>query len=390
MGRNKVEERDSKLLMIVGLYHPFVGGTEKECQKLSGKLFERGSAVTVLTQHSDGLPEYEEIDGIPVYRKIKGWHIFELTYMISVLHFLLKHRKDFDIIQCFGLYLFIPPAILVKYLLGKKVIARVEGAGRYGDFQRISKLKFGNLVLSSARMLDRIIAISRNIYQEIIEHNFSKHTIINIPNSVDVTIFQPSKNHENSKMEQIIFVGRLEAEKGLEYLIEAMKIVKTRREGAKLFIVGDGQLRTNLEQLRQKLELMNDVTFVGTANTVLPYYQEADVFVLPSLSEGFPLSLLEAMACKLPVIATAVSGSREIMDPHDEVGSIPTSQYHIGAHGILINPKDIEGLTRALLRSLKDRELSEHLGRAAQQYVKRTFSLDAVVDKYRALYATVR
>ena len=119
--------------MIIGLFHPSVGGAEKECQKLSKRLIENGCSVTVLTQQQNGLPEYEEVDGIPVYRKVKGWHIFELTFMISVLHFLLTHRKEYDIIQCFGLYLFIPPALLMRYLYGKKVVARLECSGRFGD-----------------------------------------------------------------------------------------------------------------------------------------------------------------------------------------------------------------------------------------------------------------
>ena len=124
--------------MIIGQYHPVTGGAEKECQKLSGRLLKEGISVSVLTQSCEGLPDYEVIDEIPVYRKMKGWHWFEITYMLSVLRFLLQYRKRYDIIQCFGLYLFIAPALIMKYLFGKKVIARLECAGHYGDFWRIT------------------------------------------------------------------------------------------------------------------------------------------------------------------------------------------------------------------------------------------------------------
>ena len=79
--------------MVIGLFHPVVGGAEKACQTLSKRLMGKGISVTILTQYRDGLPEQEIIDGIPVYRKMKGWHPFGLTYMFSVLSFLIKNRE---------------------------------------------------------------------------------------------------------------------------------------------------------------------------------------------------------------------------------------------------------------------------------------------------------
>ena len=383
---NVEERKKTNLLMISGLFHPFVGGAEKECQKLSKRLMEKGISVTVLTQRCDGLPEHEVIDGISVYRKIKGWHLFEFTYMLSVLHFLIKHRKKYDIIQCFGLYLFILPAVLIKYLYRKKVIARIEGPGSFGDFHRIKQLKCGRLILISARGLDKIIAVSRDIYQEIMRNGFPEQSIVNIPNSVDVDLFQPGKYYEKRRLGKITFVGRLGEEKGLEYLIQAMKVVKTEWKGVKLSIVGDGQLRASLEELRQKLGLMDDIIFAGHTDTVLPYYQGADIFVLPSLSEGLPLSLLEAMSCGLPVVATIVGGNAEIVDPNLKTKEV-VSDYHIGEHGILVNPKDVNGLAKALLRLLKDDGLSKQMGSKARTLVENKFSLEKIVKEYVGLYS---
>jgi glycosyltransferase involved in cell wall biosynthesis len=187
----------------------------------------------------------------------------------------------------------------------------------------------------------------------------------------------------------ICFVGRLAEEKGVSYLLKAIKEVKKDWDGIKLCVVGDGPLRGDLEELNRQLGLLDDTVFAGQTDGVLSFYQQADLFVLPSLTEGLPLSLLEALSCGLPVVATAVGGSREIVDPDDGAGTIPLSRYYIAPHGILVNPEDVAGLARALLLSLKDRELSQHLGRAGQQYVKSTFSLDTVVDRYRALYAAL-
>lgn len=380
--------KEINLLMIIGQFYPLVGGAEIECQKLSKKLMDRGISVTVLTQHSDGLPEYEEIEGVPVYRKIKGWHLFEPTYMISVLHFLLKHRKAFDIIQCFGLYLFIPPALLMKYLFGKRVVARLECSGRFGDFWRIAQLKWKKLVMASSRRLDKIIFISSDIRKELIENQYPLEKLVYIANSVDTDRFKPPEKHENLGSNDFLFVGRLDEQKGLDYLIKAMDIIKSKESNVRLFIVGDGQLRNHLEELCKKLELENHIVFVGFTHDVLRYYQSAKIFVLPSLSEGLPLSLLEAMSCGLPVVATIVGGNAEIVDPNLKTKEV-VSDYHIGENGVLVNPEDIEGLAKAILKLLKDEELAKRLGKRARKTVEENYSQEKIINEYMDLYCSL-
>jgi len=385
-----VEKRNNvHVLMVIGLFHPFVGGAERECQKLAKRLMERGISVSILTQYCEGLPGYELIDGIPVYRKMKltRSRLFEVIYMLSVLWFLLRNIRQIDIIQCFGLYLFIPPVVLMKYIFGKKVIARVEGPGYVGDFHRVKQLKWANLMLFTARKVDRIVAISQDLYKDIVENHFPEQAILSIPNSVDVDYFLPKPSSGNQRLHRISFVGRLETVKGLEYLIEAFKIVKMDLGYVKLSLVGGGQLQGVLETLCQKLELQDDVTIVGNTDDVLSYYQEANLFVLPSLSEGLSLSLLEAMSCGLPVVATLVGGNIEIIDSCFEEGKTKVNDYHIGECGILVNPRDTKGLAKALLRLLKDDALSQQLGSKARILVESKFSLDKIVKEYVGLYS---
>lgn len=375
--------------MIIGLFYPFVGGAEKECQKLSRRLMEKGVEVTVLTQHSDGLPEYEEIEGIPVYRKIKGWHLFELTYMLSVLCFLLKHRGKYDIIQCFGLYLFVPPALLMKYLFGKRVVSRLECSGRFGDFWRIKQLKWKKLVVASSRRIDKIIFISSDIKKELIENQFPIDKLVHISNGVEVDRFRPPEVHERYNLKNVCFVGRLEEQKGVEYLIKSMDIIRSKENDVRLFIVGDGQLRDNLKRLSEKLELDNHIEFVGSVNDVLPYYNNARIFVLPSISEGMPLSLLEAMSCELPVVVTMVGGNTEIVNPHLGVGGTIVSDYHIGENGVLVKTKDVKGLAEAILSLLRDDDLSKQLGGKARKLVEENFSQGKIVNEYINLYCSL-
>jgi glycosyltransferase involved in cell wall biosynthesis len=376
-----------KLLMIIGQYYPIAGGAEKECQKLSRRLVQEGMTVSVLTQSCEGLPNYEVIDGIPVYRKMGGWHLFEYTYMLSVLWFLLKHIRQYDVIQCFGLYLFIPPVVLIRFLFNKRAIARIEGPGGSGDFRRIRKLKCGNLILSSTKMLDRIISISAEICRELEENGIPEQSVVSIPNSVDVVYFQPGENGSTKKMRSILFIGRLADEKGVHYLIRAVEKLKKKVNGITLFIVGEGPLRRELEELSRHLNVMDETAFVGHTDSVLSYYQEADIFLLPSLSEGLPLTLLEALSCGLPVVASAVGGSREILDPQNGEETIPKSEYRIGEHGLLVNPEDDDGLASAVLRLLHDRVLSDTLRKKARSYVQQKYGVDRVIGKYRALYS---
>ena len=133
--------------------------------------------------------------------------------------------------------------------------------------------------------------------------------------------------------------------------------------------------------------MQEDVVIVGQTNDVLSYYQETDLFVLPSLSEGLSLSLLEAMSCALPVVATFAGGNAEIVDSHFEAGKTTVKDYHIGEHGILVNPRDSKGLAKALLRLLKDDSLSKQLGSKARTLVENKFSLEKIVNEYVGLYS---
>lgn len=378
-----------KVLMIAGQYHPIAGGTEMECRKLATGLAGKGIGVTVLTQHCPGLPDYEVIDGIPVYRKMKGWHFHEYTYMLSVLRFLLWKISDYDLVHCFGLYLYVPPVVLVKYIFGKRVIGRVEGSGAYGDFHRIKQLACGRLVLASSRRLDRIITIARHMGAEIEAEGFPARNMVFIPNSVDRERYKPDMSRDRLEKRLICFVGRLAEEKGLLCLVKAMKTVSDEIRGVMLEIVGDGPMRDELTNLSANLGLQDVICFKGSGEA-LPHYRASDLFVLPSFSEGLSLALLEAMACGLPVIATNVEGNREVLDPHGKASAVPAAGCQLGEYGIMVNPGDVEGLARAMILLLTDDELARHLKFRARSHVVECYALDKIINDYQSLYRSLQ
>jgi len=248
-------DKNSSILMVVGLFHPVVGGAEMVCQRLAKRFIAKGISVTVLTQYSDGLPEYEVIDTIPVYRKMKGWHPLGLAYMLSVFSFMVKYRKRFDIIACFGLFLFIPPAIVMKYLYKKKVVVRLMCSGEFGDFAGIQPLKVKRLITAAAKLCDRVVYISHAIKKELEANHFPEELLVHIPNGIDVNRFAPYSKASDGDEDTICFVGRIEVQKGVDHLLKAFSLLKARGNPVRLSIVGEGRQRASLEKLAHRLQL---------------------------------------------------------------------------------------------------------------------------------------
>jgi glycosyltransferase involved in cell wall biosynthesis len=369
--------------MIIGLYHPIVGGAEKVCQSLSKSLHQRGVPVTVLTQHRDGLPDFEIIEEIPVHRKMKWWHPFGIAYMVSVLLFLVRSRRQYDIIQCFGLFLFIPPALIMRYLFKKKLVLRLLCSGPYGDFAGVEGMKCKQLIISCAQRADRVVYMTADMKQELLDHRFSEEKLVFIPNGVDTERYLPSV----APAQHVCFVGRVEAQKGLVYLLRAFSIIiQEGCRATKLLVVGDGKQKPLLEDLSRHLSIDNQVVFTGPSEDVRNYYQQARVFVLPSLSEGMSSALLEAMSCGLAVITTRVGASEALVGADLQRNGLQRGHCHIGRRGIVVNSHDEQGLAESLRLLLQDTRLSKRLGDRAREFVITSCSYENMVNSYQVLY----
>ena len=173
---------------------------------------------------------------------------------------------------------------------------------------------------------------------------------------------------------QLLYTGRLAAEKGLPVLIESLGRLKTRGYKFELTLVGDGPDRTELERLVQSTGLGSNVIFAGFAgqDEVLAYLQRSDILLLPSFAEGVPVSLMEAMACGLPVIATYVGGVVELVE-HARTGQ-------------MVSAGDVQGLEQAIARYLDDGELRARVSRQGREKIVAEFNLGTELDKLAALF----
>lgn len=169
-----------------------------------------------------------------------------------------------------------------------------------------------------------------------------------------------------------VHVARLNGVKDQVTLLRAVRLVIDREPRFEMDIVGDGEERLALERLASDLGIADRVHFHGFQDDVRSYLEQAGQFVLSSVSEGIALTLLEAMAAGLPVVATNVGGNREVVVQ--------------GKTGLLVPPRDPQAMADAMLSLMADPTKARSLGRAGRERVARDFSLEATVQAYEALY----
>ncbi|HEY0738377.1 MAG TPA: glycosyltransferase family 4 protein [Herpetosiphonaceae bacterium] len=375
--------------MISSVFYPSIGGAQTHTLRLSQKLKARGVDVLVITRHYEGLARYEEIDGIPTYRVGKGEGnliVAALSYIVGALRVLLAQRNRYHILHC---HLMISPmtiGLLAKPLVRKPLVINPHRSGKIGDvgFLTHNRPITGRLRLALARRWgDAFVSISRDIHDELAGIGVGDNKLWDIANGVDVDHFAPVTAAERAELREsldlplgplVVFTGRLVTEKGVNVLIDAWPRVLRAQPDAKLLLVGDGDQREELEAQARQLGIAEQVIFAGGCADVAPYLRAADAFVLPSFAEGLPIALLEAMACGLPSVATAIGGTMRVLT--DDV------------HGRLVPVSDPTALAQGLIEALGPS--GQTWGEQARQHVVAQYSLDVVADRYMEMYETIQ
>jgi len=374
-----------RICMICSQFSPVVSGAEQQAEALARELLKEGAKVFVLTQRVKGLRRRENLNGLIVYREIIApqWGpIFGLSYLLSTFLFLFLKRKDYDIIHCHLFYLHAVIAVVIAKLLGKKVIVKIACSRKIGDIESLRKIIRNNFLHIISKRIDRFIAVSQEVRSELRDIGIKEEKIVDIPNFVNTKKFYPVLNKKRSELRSklflpidkkiISFVGRLSPQKGVFYLIRAWsKAIITYPEVA-LLVIGDGPLMKSLKDQARALNLLDKIEFLGKKENISEYLQASDIFVLPSLAEGMANTLLEAMVCGLPCIATRIGGSVDLIDD--------------GKDGILVEPASSEELASAILRLLKDKESSKNIGNQARKKISERYSINSIVPAYINLY----
>ncbi len=369
-----------RVAMIIQAYHPHVGGAERQLAALAPLLADRGVEAHILTRRYPGLKGFEMVAGMPVHRlPIPGSKVTaSLSFTLAALPLLRRLRPD--VIHAHELLSPATTAVVAKRLFGIPVVAKVLRGGELGDIAKLKSRRSGARRLTAFRRhVDAFITISREIDNELAEMGIPPQKRPFIPNGVNVDRFKPvSQAKKQGLRDQLglpagpiaIFTGRLAAEKRVDQLIDRWTAVRAAHPAAALLILGTGEQ----EPLLRK-RAGDGVHFLGRVEDVVPYLQAADLFVLPSATEGLSNALLEAMAVGLTAVATNVGGAPDVI-------------AH-GRNGWLIAPDQPEALQAALVSLLGDAARRTQMGELARAKVARQYALAAVAENLHGLYEAV-
>jgi colanic acid/amylovoran biosynthesis glycosyltransferase len=219
-----------------------------------------------------------------------------------------------------------------------------------------------------------IVCISNYCKSQIMLFSDSKdwHKLHIVHCGVDIdtySVAEPIAKILSSEAIKLLYVGRLAAEKGVPVLLNSLISLKSEGFDFHLTLLGDGPERMALEAKVKEQGLENNVHFGGFASqeTVRKTLQNSDVFILPSFAEGVPVSLMEAMACGVPVIGTNVGGVTELIEH--------------GVSGLVVSPSDEVSLKHAILSYIENEQLRENVKRDARKVIETQFNLDVEVTK---------
>ena len=330
-------EKPMKILAVSHEFPPIGGGGANACYHLTKGFVDNGHQVTVVTANYKHMPERENIQGVQLIRvsslrKHREHSSFAemLSYLWMALQVTLRIQKKERYDVC--LIFFGIPSGPIGYILKKiyklPYIIRFGGGDIPGAQERFSKIYklLGPAIKAIWRNADALVANSQGL-KDRAQKFYAKKDFNIICNGVNTDIFYPGSSKKTDEF-CILFVSRLIEGKGLQFIIPKLqKIQENVDKNVRLIIVGNGPYKEELEKLTKECDAEKFVRFEGQRNKdeLLQYYQNADVFILPSMQEGMPNVVLEAMACGLPVVMTPCEGSKELIKDNGYV--VPVEEF---------------------------------------------------------------
>lgn len=375
-----------------------VGGAQEVVRTLAENLTAAGCRVVVCTFRDGPLRREIERLGIPVVVLPDRQHsVIALPAFLREMWQLrrrllaLVDRHDVDVVQT---HLLRTLDFLVLSLRRRRKLRvfwtfqnanfdlRPDHLQRHGWLLRPKRLAHHLLYRWGARGVSGFVAVSEDVKRSILDtmRGIPAQKISVIFNSVDVARYGQRVDKTAVRRQiglsgddQVLaVVATFKPQKGHRYLLDAVAEVVTHAPALHVLLIGDGELRPALQAQTRALDLDAHVHFLGTRSDVPDLLAASDGFVLPSLWEGLSMALVEAMASRLPVIATAVSGTTQVM-VHDETG-------------LLVPPGDAPALAAAICQLLSDPGAAAAMGRRGRRRVERHFSARKQAQDHVALY----
>ena len=367
-----------------------MGGIEKVSYEQSKRLTKSDYQIDVLTSKIKGRNEHPA-KGITVFH----YSTLNLAERIGVPYPLLSieaYRKFAQVIKKCDLVHAHGHVYMSSYMAGKvakkyKKPFILTQHNTFIDYQsmlnileHLNDLTIGKAVLKDA---DRVIVVSKKTREYVLKLGADKSKTSVIYNGVDIDHFHPRNKGESRKKlslpknrKIILSVRRLVYKNGLDTLIESAPLVARDHPDTLFVVAGKGPSRKLIEDRIKELGIEDNIKLTGfVPDKLLPvYYDATDYFVLPSASgEGLPLVLLEAMACGLPVIATTVGGTPEIIK-------------HM-KNGVLVPPRNPEAMAETISKLLSEERLGPAIGEEARRIVEDRFTWEKNLRQLQSIYS---
>ncbi|WP_461611069.1 glycosyltransferase [Cytobacillus kochii] len=289
--------------------------------------------------------------------------------VVAIFKEILKFKPDY-VFSTLG-YLNFLLILLIKVLkLNTKIVVRESSTpSKYiNNFSPLKKKLYSNLYKSLYPMADIIVAQCNSMQEDLVSNfNIEKNKVVTVYNPIDIESIKykmKQKKPFDNKNINIVAVGRLVYAKGYDILLNSINLLSEKYPNIKLHILGDGPLKGDLIQLAKELNLDKKVNFLGFIENPYPYIGSADLYVLSSRWEGFPNTLLEAIACGTNVVATnCKSGPEEIIGDNN--------------FGYLAKSEDPNSLYEVMDKALNEKK--ENQKRAED------FSINKIIKQYESL-----
>jgi len=288
---------------------------------------------------------------------------FDLGAFSKKVMELLKKQDSYDIIQTCGL-----PGLAHEIVKNLKIPVVVRFPGP-PDKRQKAEIEKCSAVIANGDAVNRL-------------KNMASRNLFDIPPGVDSNIFKPMANKVREKYnfhdkKLLLFVGRFVPLKNLPFLLKTFAKIAKEDSGVRLMMVGEGPLDGKIRRLSRKLKVSERVIFTGKiTNEELPqYYSAADIFVMPSVYDNFPNSILEAMSCELSIVATNVGGI--------------LMQVKHGENGFLVESGNINQFKEAVITLLDNSSLSMEMGKRNRELVKKKYSWSTSAKKLKEVYESI-
>jgi glycosyltransferase involved in cell wall biosynthesis len=379
-----------RILMINYEFPPLGGGGGEASYQIAKALADREHEVDILTTGWRGLPPEDVVDDLRVYRvPVVGRAELATASLASMLSFVpsgvargfgVLRNKRYDILNTHFAIPSGPTGVILSRLFGTPQVLTVIGGDIYDPTKRLSPSSNALLRAVVRRVLDssaHVIAISEDIKNRA-ERDLHCETAIDVIHyGLTPPRFQERSRRELGFPEDeviLISIGRLVRRKALGDVLLALSRLEESR--LRLLIIGEGPEEEHLREMARTLGLSKQVEFMGAVwgERKFQYLAAADMFVLPSLHEGFGLVFLEAMHCGLPVIASSSGGQTDFLKD--------------GETGYLVPVGEVESLAQSIRRLAADEALRRQMSEFNREYVK-AFHISGVAERYEALFSDV-